>query len=80
MLPPQEIKEGVLQVVRTNLGGSQDEVSLAVSRLLGFKATSAQLREAVQSAVTALISQGMLMQHGDYLVLVGVKSTEASNG
>lgn len=80
MLPPQEIKEGVLQVVRMNLGGSQDEVSQAVSRLLGFKATSAQLREVVQSAVTALISEGMLMQQGNYFVLVGVKSTEASNG
>ena len=79
MLPPQEIREGVLQIVRTNLGGSQDEVALAVLHLLGFRTTSAHLRETVQSAITVLIAEGILMQQGDYLVLAGTESTEASN-
>ena len=69
MLPPQEVKEGVLQVVRGNFGGSQDEIAQTVSRLLGFRATSAQLREVVQSAITALTQAAILAQRGDLLVL-----------
>jgi hypothetical protein len=76
MLPPQEIREGVLQVVRANLGAGQDEVVQAVARLLGFKTTSAQLREVIESAIFVLIADGRLAQQGAYLVLV--ESAEAS--
>lgn len=78
MLPPQEISEGVLQVVRSSLGGGQDEIAQAVSHLLGFKATSAQLREAVQSAITALVADRTLTQQGSYLVLANAESEETS--
>jgi very-short-patch-repair endonuclease len=69
MLPPQEVKEGVLHVVRMNLGGSQDEIAQSVVHLLGFKATSAQLREVVQSAISTLVQEEILVQRGELLVL-----------
>ncbi len=74
MLPPQEVKEGVLHVVRDNLGGSQDEIAKMVSRLLGFKTTSTQLREIVLSAISALTEASLLVQRGDLLVLNDAES------
>jgi hypothetical protein len=69
MLPPQEIQQAIVQVVSTNLGGSQDEVIQAVARLLGYRVTSAQLREVVLSELGTLVSSGVLSAQGSYLVL-----------
>ena len=69
MLPPQELREGVLCVVRANLGGTRDEIALSVSRLMGFKATSTQLREVVLSVVSALIQENLLIQRGDLVLM-----------
>ncbi|MBZ5601280.1 MAG: DUF3320 domain-containing protein [Acidobacteriia bacterium] len=77
MLPPQEIRVAVIQVVAANLGGHQDQVTLSVLRLLGFKSSSAQLREVVQSAIDALVIYGTLVQQGEYLVLA--KAETAGN-
>ena len=78
MLPPQEVKEAVLQVVRMNLGGSPDDIAHAVSRLLGFKATSAQLRDVVQIAISALVREEILVKRGDLLVFDNIEPESAS--
>ncbi len=74
MLPPQEIKAAVMQVVETNLGGHRDQVAHAVLKLLGFKSSSAQLRAVVQSAIYALVIYGALIQQGENLVAVKAES------
>jgi very-short-patch-repair endonuclease len=74
MLPPQEVKQGVLHVVRMNLGGSQDEIAQTVVHLLGFKATSAQLRDVVQTAINTLVQEEILAQKGELLVFNNIKS------
>ena len=74
MLPPREVKEAVLHVVRTNLGGRQDEIAQTVGRLLGFKATGTQLRDVVQSAVSALVREGILVERGKLLMLNEIES------
>jgi hypothetical protein len=67
MLPPREIEAAVRQVVLSSLGARTDEVVMAVSRMLGFKATSAQLRQLVQAAASALLARGELTSTGDML-------------
>jgi len=68
MLPPREIAAAILQTVRTNLGASPDEIVQPVARLFGFKATSAQLRETIQSQIGVLTNQAVLVQQGSLLV------------
>lgn len=72
MIPPGEIAVGVLHVVATNLGATDDEVALSVSRLLGFKATSAQLRGVIVQTVERLLAEGRLVRDGMMLVLSSV--------
>jgi hypothetical protein len=65
MLPPDEIDAAVLGTVQRNFGGSADEIVQAVARLFGFKATSSQLREVIQTRIDALVSQAVLAQDGN---------------
>lgn len=68
-LPPSEIDEAVRQVARGSYGANQDEVTQAVSRALGFRATSGQLRTVLESRVGALLADGQLRREGERLVL-----------
>lgn len=69
MLPPFEIEVAISDVVRKNFGARNDEIILAVSRSLGFKATSSQLREIIQARIEAMLQRAALSQQGDNLVL-----------
>jgi very-short-patch-repair endonuclease/DNA polymerase III delta prime subunit len=62
MLPPMEIRAAALQVIRTHLGVSAEEVVTQVSRMLGFQSTSAQLRGLVQAELDRLVVAGLLEQ------------------
>jgi very-short-patch-repair endonuclease len=73
MLPPQEIDAAIRDTVEKNFGASPDEIVQAVSRLLGFRITSSQLREVIQERIDELVSLSKLTQRGSVLVL-----TEAS--
>lgn len=64
MLPGVELDAAVLQVVRTGLGASADEIAVAAPRLLGFKAVSAPLRQLVGAAVTRLEAGGVIVREG----------------
>ena len=76
MIPPSEIAVGIIQVVTTNLGATDDEVALSVSRLLGFKATSAQLRTTIAQVVDGLLAEGRLVRDAGLLTLA--RATPAS--
>jgi len=69
MIAPSELAVGVVQVVTTNLGATDDEVAQHVSRLLGFKATSAQLRGVISQVVDALLAEGRLVREGTMLTV-----------
>lgn len=68
MLPPQETRAAIRETVVTNLGASADEIVQTVSRRLGFKATSGQLREVIQSQIDHMIREAILTQQGELLV------------
>ncbi|RFC62734.1 DUF3320 domain-containing protein [Fulvimarina endophytica] len=73
-LPPDELKVGILRIVIDNFGATDDEVVGALSRQLGFKATSAQLRAVIGMYVEVLLTEGRL-QRQDRMLTPGTSST-----
>ncbi|MCW7545462.1 DUF3320 domain-containing protein, partial [Aurantimonas litoralis] len=67
-LPSAELRTGILRIVTDNLGATDDEVAGTLSRQLGFKATSAQLRAVIASAVEALLEEERLQRQDRMLV------------
>lgn len=67
MLPPYEIRIAVMKFVQAHFGATLDETVNGVARLLGFKATSAQLRQVIEAAVTQAVSDGGLVRQGELL-------------
>ena len=62
MVPPVEIREAISQLVGLHIGVTREEVITQVSRLLGFKATSSQLREVIGREIDALVSAGQFSE------------------
>lgn len=69
LLPPQEIDVAIKALVKDNLGATLDEVALHVSRRLGYRTTSAQLRAGLTERVEALVAIGALELRGGTLTL-----------
>lgn len=68
LLPPQEIREAVLVLVRESHGMRREEVATAVARLLGFLATSQQLRDSIEGQVDVLLVEDKLVSQDGVLV------------
>nr|WP_228735212.1 DUF3320 domain-containing protein [Xanthomonas euvesicatoria] len=60
-LPPAEIKVAIVKVLADNLGAMPDELVLIVSRQLGYRSTSAQLRQLILDCSQELIFSGALI-------------------
>ena len=69
MLPPAEIRAGVMDVVRENFGAQEVEIVNAVLRRLGYAASGTNLRDMVESAIQKMRVSGILTEHGDLLVI-----------
>ncbi|WEK03878.1 MAG: DUF3320 domain-containing protein [Candidatus Devosia phytovorans] len=76
-LPPAEIDVGITTLVADNFGATEDEVVQTLSRQFGYKATSAQLREAIRSRIEALKSDGRLILQ-DHILAVAHPVTSES--
>ncbi len=70
MLPPMEVKEALVRFLRAHFGATEAEAINGISRLLGFKATSAQLKEVIEAAIAASIAEGRIRRSVDLLVVV----------
>jgi very-short-patch-repair endonuclease len=57
-LPPQEIDVAVLGIVNGNLGATVPELVMHVSRQLGYRSTSAQLRAVIEDRIDYLVRNG----------------------
>jgi len=68
MIAQEEIAEGAIEVVTSNLGATEEEIVIRVARMLGFKATSAQLKSAISAAISELVSKGTLRSEDGLLV------------
>ena len=72
MLPPAELREAALKIVQTNYGAGREEVIILVSRLVGFKATSAQLRASIDQVIDSLVANGVLSSGEDGTLMKSV--------
>lgn len=70
LLPPQEIQEAIVGLVRDTHGVRRDEATMAVSRMLGFQATSQQIRERIEQQIDLLISRRVIEQPAGVLTLI----------
>ncbi|MBM3977690.1 MAG: DUF3320 domain-containing protein, partial [Planctomycetes bacterium] len=64
-LPSAEVRAAVLLLIDTYHGAQRMQISTAVGRMLGFKATSAGLRARIDQQVAALVASGLLEVEGD---------------
>jgi very-short-patch-repair endonuclease len=62
MLPPAEICACLVKVLHAHFGASRDETSTAVARTLGFKTTTAALREAIEHQIGELLKSRQLIE------------------
>jgi hypothetical protein len=62
MLPPMEIRLALVAIVEKSLGADRSEAITAVSRAVGFRSTSAQLRAIIDEQITTLLQSGKLME------------------
>ncbi|MBO1040666.1 DUF3320 domain-containing protein [Brucella pituitosa] len=69
MLPPMEIDQGLRQLVEASFGATPDEAINAISRALGFKSTSGQLREHIQARIGYLKKANILEERDGLLTL-----------
>lgn len=63
-LAPAEIREAIVQTLKTSLGGERDELPGSVVRLLGLNAVTAPVRELVFTQLDALHASGALAFNG----------------
>jgi len=68
MLPPDEIDMAVLRLVDENFGAGREDLVQAVSRVFGYAATSAQLRQVLMEGLDRLVGCGELIANGELLV------------
>lgn len=67
-LPPSEIDSALIKVANDNLGATPEELVTTVSRRLGYKSTSPQLRRIILDRCEALVGAGRLKEKADLLV------------
>jgi very-short-patch-repair endonuclease len=60
LLPPQEVRAAILAVAQVHFGTFRDETAIQVSRLLGFKSTTASLRKLIDEEIAFLLSEQAL--------------------
>ncbi|MCW5772655.1 MAG: hypothetical protein KIT16_13515, partial [Rhodospirillaceae bacterium] len=69
LLPPEEIRAAIAEVVRAGAGAARHEIAPAVARRLGFAATGAALRERIEAEIAPLLAEGALAEQGSLLVV-----------
>ncbi len=69
LMPPQEIREAIVQLVCESHGVRRADVATAVARMLGFLTTSQQLRDRIEQGIDLLIIGSRLSADGDTLVV-----------
>jgi very-short-patch-repair endonuclease len=74
-LPPTEIRAAILSILDASHGATRSEIPAAVARLLGFQATSAQLKAVIESQIDTLVRAGKIEESNGLLKAVTVQSS-----
>lgn len=68
-LPPAEIVQAALDIVKANYGAGRNDLVQAISRAFGFASTSSQLRSVLCDVIDRMVKEGALVLQGDMLML-----------
>jgi very-short-patch-repair endonuclease len=68
-LPPDEIREALRRLVSENVGARRDEVRTTAARILGFRTTSAQLKEILDRQIDGLLQVGQFSERDEKLFI-----------
>jgi hypothetical protein len=66
-----EIDQGLKDIIIASLGATSDQAVNAVSRALGFKSTSSQLRDTIEQRIEVLKGEGGLVESNGMLIVGG---------
>ncbi len=69
MIPPSELRQAILHLVTEQLGVRRGEIPLMVARALGFKATSAKLKDGIEKSVDTMIEDNTIVLRDEKLFL-----------
>jgi very-short-patch-repair endonuclease len=69
MIPPSEVRQAILYFVKQQVGLRREELPTMVSRVLGFKTTSAKLKELVEKTLASTLEAGDVVARDDKLFL-----------
>lgn len=72
-LPPTEIRAAILAILDASHGATRSEIPSAIARLLGFQATSAQLKAVIESQIAKLVRAGKIEEANGMLKVVPIK-------
>ena len=79
-LPPQEIREALRRLVAAHYRGTAEDLATGVARLFGFKATSVQLKTAIEAQIDQLVQCGELVSTGGSISCGQGPERERSSG
>jgi Protein of unknown function (DUF3320) len=69
MIPPSEVRQAILSLVSEQVGPRRDELPVVVGRVLGFKTTSAKLKDMVDKVLTSMLEKGEVVSRDEKLFL-----------
>ncbi|SER38501.1 AAA domain-containing protein [Faunimonas pinastri] len=68
MLPPAEVDAALMAEIDRNFGAPRKDLAIAAGRRMGFRATSAPLRTAMEQRLESLLAEKMLAERGGRIV------------
>ena len=67
LLPPQEIRAGIIKILKEVHSASAEELVLTLSRQMGFSATSQQLKDIFTKQIVAMCDSGAIKADGSLI-------------
>jgi hypothetical protein len=69
MIPPSEVRQAIIYFITEQIGLRREELPVMVSRVFGFKSTSAKVKELVDKTLTSMHEAGDVVSRDDKLFL-----------
>jgi hypothetical protein len=69
MIPSAELREAIQCLVADHVGLRRDEIPLMVAKVLGFKATSAKLKNLIEKTLARMLEENRLTLRDEKLFL-----------
>ncbi|MGP0063183.1 MAG: DUF3320 domain-containing protein [Isosphaeraceae bacterium] len=69
MIPQAELRQAIYCLVSKHVGVRRNEISLMIAKILGFKATSAKLKDLIEKVLTRMIEENAVSVRDEKLFL-----------